>query len=281
MPGGGEFDQRRAGNRAGDGATGPGRADPIVSSHDDERRGDDAAKFGTHIVTRRERADEVPHDIGVDAGEVQDPARHIHMGRACIERANLFKKDFEALRRYLSSEGSAGYIEDFGPGTRRQSRRRLGAVFVDRGECGRGVAEDKPTDELRMADRHMHRDESAGRMTEDDGAFDPQQVTKRRDIVGHLLEGAREDRRASGAALTSKIHVDHLRVIAKRSEARLQIAVIEARAAVKRDERRLRLQPPVRDAELRSIDVEVDFSPVQLGTHGNSPPGEASAVIHL
>ena len=89
-----------------------------------------------------------------------------------------------------------------------------------------------------MAQRELQRHEPAGGVTEDQRPLDAQRRAEGGDVVGHLLERARLERRRGGAALSAEVDEHELRVARQRAQAGSQVALVEAWAAVENDDRR-------------------------------------------
>lgn len=108
----------------------------------------------------------------------------------------------------------------------------------------------------------MQRDEAAGRVAEDDRALDAERAAQRRDVVGHLLQGAGFDGRAAGPALSPQIDVDDLRVVAQRAQPWPPVAMVEARPDVQYHACRAQMESLVLHAQLGAVHIDLQLGVV-------------------
>jgi hypothetical protein len=68
-------------------------------------------------------------------------------------------------------------------------------------------------------------------MTDNDGPFDAEPGAQVGYVVGHLLQGARLDRRPTGATLAAQVDTDDLKGVGEWVEQWLEVGVVKPRRA--------------------------------------------------
>ena len=129
-----------------------------------------------------------------------------------VERNHEAFESLQGLRGEVAAEQARGRGTGCGAAALGGAGGRRGVR--DRGERRGGVAEDQPGRRAGMAQRELERHEPAGGVTEDDRPLDAQCRARGGDVVGHLLERARLERRRGGAALPAEVDEHELGVAA-------------------------------------------------------------------
>ena len=217
-PASGSSTSRASGMAVGEGAPRGGRADPVVAADDHERRDGDLGEPRSHVVARREPPEEVGGDVRRSAccsaisrgGHVLVPGRRVERNarggrtppgpRARSRRRTAARP----RRRPAAPPRSAGPGGGAGSGTGRASAR-----------CGRGSARPPRRDGAARAGSATNPPAEWPRTQR---PLDAQGRAQRGDVVGHLLERARFERRRGGAALPAQVDEHELRV-ARRAHA--------------------------------------------------------------
>ena len=232
----GRLDQFGGEHGGGDGAPAGGRADPVAAADDDQRGHGDLGHPWPKVVVGRELGEEVRGDVGVHAGERDQPAGNVLMPRRCVVREHEPRERFACLWGEVTSEESR--CDRGGLAARALAHAGWRMGIRQRREGWWGVAKDQPGRQCRVSQREMQGDETAGRVAENDRPLDVQRVAERGDIISHSLKRTQLRGRGAGPALAAQVDKHHLGVGGQRDQPGPQVAMVEPGAARQHDERR-------------------------------------------